>query len=116
MLPWNGRERLIIGSITRYHRKSLPQLKHDNYAALNPGDRKTVAILASFLRLADGLDSSHQNLVSEIKCRVAEKEMTIVCTADAGQPPPEEMTVAQEKSDLLQKIYKKKIEITWSLT
>ena len=114
MLPWNGRERLIIGSITRYHRKSLPHLRHDNYAALNPGDRETVAILASLLRLADGLDRSHQSLVSEIKCQVGENEIAIVCTV--RQPAPEEMTAAQEKSDLLQKIYKKKIEITWSVT
>ena len=46
MLPFTHRERLIIGSIARYHRKALPVLSHDHFAALNPLDRKTVQILS----------------------------------------------------------------------
>lgn len=112
MLPYNGRERQVIGSITRYHRKSLPTLKHDNFAALNVADRQMVIILASFLRLADGLDHSHQELVRDLACKVSKNKITIECKV--VQPPKDEKEAALERCDLLQKAFKKKIVITWS--
>ncbi len=111
MLPFNGRERLVIGSITRYHRKSLPQPEHDNYAALNAGDRQSVVILSSFLRLADGMDRSHQSLVQDLSCRVTDKKIAIRCKVQ--QPPQDEKTAVKGKCDLLKIAFKRKIEFIW---
>jgi exopolyphosphatase/guanosine-5'-triphosphate,3'-diphosphate pyrophosphatase len=112
MLSFTGRERLVIGSITRYHRKALPSLKHDNFAALNPADRQVVVILSSFLRLADGMDRSHQSLIRDLTCRIKEDKITIVCQVQ--QPPVDEKAAALDRTDLIQKALKKKIEIVWS--
>jgi exopolyphosphatase/pppGpp-phosphohydrolase len=107
MLPFTNKERLVIGSIARYHRKSLPDMKHDHYAALIAGERKTVNILASFLRLADGLDHSHQQRVSDLHCRITPKKITITCTASPGSL--EESAAARDKSDLLERTLQRKI-------
>ena len=45
MLPFSNKERLIIGSIVRYHRKGLPKAKHDNYAALPPASQRVTSQL-----------------------------------------------------------------------
>ncbi len=113
MLPFTNKERLIVGSIARYHRKGLPKEKHDNYAALPPATQKVTSQLAAFLRLADGLDRSHCGLVNDLSCRISDDRITIACKV---QPPAEdELAAAIAKSDLLRKVYKKKVDITWSL-
>jgi len=109
MLPFSNKERLIVGSIARYHRKGLPQATHDNYAALPPATQKITSILAALLRVADGLDCRHNSLVSDLTCRIADDKLTIRCAASL--PADDELASAAEKSDLLHKVYKKKIVI-----
>lgn len=111
MLPFSNKERLIIGSIARYHRKSLPKLKHDNYAALTPDERRQTAVLASFLRLANGLDSDHSGLIQDLKCQVTNDEIMI--TALAQQSPEPLLLIAALKCDLLKKVFNRKIELIW---
>jgi exopolyphosphatase/pppGpp-phosphohydrolase len=100
MLPFSNKERLLIGSIARYHRKSLPVIKHDHFAALSPDEREKVKVLAGLLRLADALDHSHQQRIRDIRCKVGAKKISIVCTVN--QDAAEEKAAIQEKSDLLQ--------------
>ncbi len=107
MLPFTNKERLVIGSIARYHRKSLPDLKHDHFATLAPHERWTVSILAAFLRLADALDHTHQQRVSDLHCRVTAKKITITCSASPASP--EESVDAIEKSDLLERTFQRKV-------
>ena len=60
----------IIANIARYHRKSPPKEKHDEYQALSVRGRRIVDVGASLLRLADGLDRSHASIVDDVRCRV----------------------------------------------
>ena len=39
LLPLDSRERMVIGSIARYHRKAMPSLRHDHFAALELDDQ-----------------------------------------------------------------------------
>lgn len=58
----------IIGCICRYHRGSLPDKeKHDIYKTFDKKDRKTVKRLGGILRVADGFDRAHMNLIRKIK-------------------------------------------------
>ena len=50
----------IIAQIARYHRKSEPKASHAEFAALDAGDQALVRTLAGILRVAIGLDRSHQ--------------------------------------------------------
>ena len=109
MLPFSNKERLIIGSIARYHRKTLPEEKHDHYAALSQPERHVVCTLAGCLRLADGLDHTHQQRVRDLSCKLSPKKISISCTSIL--PDPADSEEAQLKSDLLGRAFHRKISL-----
>jgi putative phosphoesterase len=98
-LPFDDRERLIVASIARYHRKALPSTRHDHFAALDAVDRRTVRILGGILRVADGLDRSHLSLVRRLTCTWDDATLTIHARTAARAEP--ERWAAAKKSDLL---------------
>lgn len=112
LLPFNSKERLIIGSIARYHRKALPSLQHDHFAALEPGEQDVVRALGALLRLADGLDGSHQSRVRDIAVRVSKKKILIRCAIKSLTAIEEELA-ATGKSDLLKKVYQRSVVFEW---
>src|SRR5262249_24505480 len=57
------RELRLMANIARYHRKALPADHHMDYRSLAPEDRRLVRQLGALLRLADGLDLDHSQLV-----------------------------------------------------
>ena len=69
-LPFSSVDRRIIGSIARYHRKGFPKEKHYNLAGLSKETKLKVKILSSILRVADGLDFTHQSIVDQIEVNV----------------------------------------------
>jgi exopolyphosphatase/pppGpp-phosphohydrolase len=107
MLPFRSKERLIVGSIARYHRKGLPKRSHDNFAALGKKEQSIVLKLAAFLRLANSLDVEHRSLVKDLNCVVTDGQITIYCVAE--QPAEDELLVASERADLLSKVFHRKI-------
>ncbi len=113
LLPFSNKERLIIGSVARYHRKALPDLRHDHYAALTEDERHVVDVLAAMLRLADGLDSSHQRRVRDLTCKVTEKKITIQCMVQGEAL--EEQKAAEGRSDLMSRVFGRKIKFSWKL-
>ena len=66
-LPFSSRERRIVASIARYHRKGLPKQKHYNLRSLDRHTINTIRILAGLLRVADSLDYAHQSNVKFIE-------------------------------------------------
>lgn len=113
LLPLSSKERIIIGSIARYHRQALPSKSHDHYSTLRDEEQKKVDILAAMLRLADGLDRGHQNRVKEVKLRTSSKKITLYCTVVS--PHEDEEAGFMEKSDLLKKILKRKVIVIWEM-
>lgn len=110
-LPFDSKERLIIGSIARYHRKALPKAKHDHYAALSPMEQNRVNILAGLLRLADGLDRTHQARVRSIRAEVNRKQVMLRCKV--RQPAEDEREAALEKCDLFEQVFQRKLALVW---
>jgi exopolyphosphatase/guanosine-5'-triphosphate,3'-diphosphate pyrophosphatase len=53
----------VIGLIARYHRQAQPKRTHDEFGALPRRLRGTVKVLAACVRLAEGLDRSHAQVV-----------------------------------------------------
>ena len=64
LFGFTPRERELIATVARYHRKSLPKKKHEEFMRLSLADRKLVARLGGILRLADGLDRSRTGMVA----------------------------------------------------
>lgn len=109
ILPLGRRERLIIGGIARYHRGALPKEKHEHFADLEPADRETVRRLAAILRVADGLDRTHGDVVRGLSCQVTPKSVAIHCQV-AG-PAEEEREAAQAKGDLFEEVFERRLAV-----
>src|SRR5262249_59706203 len=56
----------IIALLARYHRQATPKKSHEGYGLLKGRLRKTVKTLAAMLRLAEGLDRSHAQVVTGV--------------------------------------------------
>jgi len=65
---FTDRERLLIATLCRFHRKSMPGIRHTAFNALNPDDRKALLYLIPLLRIADSLDLSKAQRVGEMAC------------------------------------------------
>jgi exopolyphosphatase/guanosine-5'-triphosphate,3'-diphosphate pyrophosphatase len=92
-------ERAIVANVARYHRKSTPQLDHDNFRALSREDRGKVKAMASILRIADALDREHRGKVTEVAGRL-EGEALVLEVSGAQDRELEEWTV-RAKAGLL---------------
>jgi exopolyphosphatase/guanosine-5'-triphosphate,3'-diphosphate pyrophosphatase len=69
LLGYNETEIDIIANIARYHRKSPPKKKHDNFRnLLSKEHRQVVCQLSALLRLAVALDRRQIGAISGIKC------------------------------------------------
>ena len=68
MLPgFSNNEKEVIANIARYHRKSHPKKSHENFTPLSQNQKRTVKILASFLRIAEGIDRRRLQVVESIR-------------------------------------------------
>jgi exopolyphosphatase / guanosine-5'-triphosphate,3'-diphosphate pyrophosphatase len=56
----------IIALLARYHRQATPKKNHEGYGPLKGRMRKIVRTLAAMLRLAEGLDRSHAQVVTAL--------------------------------------------------
>jgi exopolyphosphatase/guanosine-5'-triphosphate,3'-diphosphate pyrophosphatase len=68
----------LIAQIARYHRKSSPKASHDEYSELPIEEKLIVSRLASIIRIADAMDSTHSQIVEGLKLRLSEEECAIV--------------------------------------
>jgi exopolyphosphatase / guanosine-5'-triphosphate,3'-diphosphate pyrophosphatase len=59
----------VVALVARYHRHSGPRLEHPSYAALSTEDRIRVSKLAAILRVADALERTHAQRVSQLEIR-----------------------------------------------
>src|SRR5258706_582922 len=62
----------VIASVARYHKGKGPRSSHENWKRLDPYLRPVVEKLAAILRIADGLDRSHRQLVADVIAADAE--------------------------------------------
>jgi putative phosphoesterase len=110
-LPFTSQERRIIASIARYHRKALPKKSHYNLAALDCETVHKVGMLASLLRVADGLDYAHQSNINVLSIRVGTKRVYVECLTEANVMVEEQ--AFNKKKDLFEKVFAKKLVLTW---
>ncbi|MFO7742022.1 MAG: hypothetical protein R6X31_06895, partial [Anaerolineae bacterium] len=110
---FDERERLMVGSIARYHRGALPREKHAHFAALSPVDQYRVTTLAALLRVADGLDRTHRDVVEDLSCDVSPRQIVVRCAVRMYPVPEREY--ALEKGDLLERAFDRELQVEWYL-
>lgn len=69
---------MLAANIARYHRKSEPTVRHEQFLRLNGTNRRIVAKLASMLRIADALDRDHLQRIRKIMVAVNKRKVNIV--------------------------------------
>lgn len=112
-LPFDKRKQLIIACIARYHRRALPKDKHAHFAALSPVDQYRVTVLSAILRVADGLDRTHRNVVQDLACEITRRRLTIRC--DVRMYPIPEREQALKKGDLFEHVFDRELVIGWRM-
>ncbi len=104
-------EIILIAHIARYHRASLPnKTKHKKYALLNKKERKLVKRLAAILRICDGLDRAHIQLIKTLKADYDAKNdvFSIYLTSNIPERIPD-ISSALKKKDLFEKTFKTQV-------
>jgi putative phosphoesterase len=107
VLRLNFERRRIVGLVARYHRKALPKEKHSYFCDLDVKDKEIVRKLAGILRVADGLDRSHESRVKDISCVAGREQVKIVC--QSGEPLDGEFALAAQKGALFEQVFGRKL-------
>ncbi|MCC5618255.1 Ppx/GppA family phosphatase [Nostoc sp. CHAB 5836] len=69
LLGYTETEIEIIANLARYHRKSPPKKKHENYQSLlTKQQRQMISQLSAILRLAVALDRRQIGAIAQVKC------------------------------------------------
>jgi exopolyphosphatase/guanosine-5'-triphosphate,3'-diphosphate pyrophosphatase len=73
---FTARETELVANVARYHRRAPPRAKHPEFARLSRADQRRVRALAAILRIADGLDRGHNQIVEGVHCQVQDGRAT----------------------------------------
>jgi exopolyphosphatase/guanosine-5'-triphosphate,3'-diphosphate pyrophosphatase len=112
-LPLERRERRMVAAVARYHRKALPEDGHQLVSSMGASERRKLLALASMLRLADALDSTHSARVKHVKCEISSDRLILHCGATGGTEMEERDAFA--KGDLIQDVLGLRLEIQWDV-
>lgn len=105
----NQEEVKTIAHLARYHRSSLPdEDKHRRYSALTPEQKNIIQRLAPILRLADGLDSPHKNLVTGVEFEETPDHFNLFLRTVGF---PLKLKCAEAKKEFFEIVYKKPLNL-----
>ncbi|MGA8366297.1 MAG: HD domain-containing protein [Candidatus Acidiferrales bacterium] len=80
-----GWRRNMVAALVRYHNcKSEPQVEHASYALLDSEQRRQVRVLSSLLRIAEKLESEHQQRVAGVDLQIAGHRAIFLIRAAEG--------------------------------
>jgi exopolyphosphatase/guanosine-5'-triphosphate,3'-diphosphate pyrophosphatase len=96
-------ERMAIAALCRFHRKAMPQPRHDFMQALPQDLRRAVRYLVPLLRIADSLDRSHEQKVNNVGMSV--KRGSVVFLIEANGDPGLEVWAAGEAAGAFTQVY-----------
>ncbi len=104
----------LIALVARYHRKSAPKPTHPEFARLSPADQVLVRSLAGIVRVAIGLDRSHDGRVRDLRTTITKKTVTITAVTAEPTDLSLELYAAMERRDLLEDVLGRSVTIRQS--
>lgn len=108
---FSAREVEVIANIARYHRRAFPKKAHAAFRRLDRPERRLVKRLAGILRLAVGLDRTHTQSVSDVRCSVASDRVRLTLVAD--ESPQVELWDVRRKAGLFELAFKRELRVRW---
>jgi exopolyphosphatase/guanosine-5'-triphosphate,3'-diphosphate pyrophosphatase len=106
---FSGQEIDVIAQVARYHRKARPKSSHEAFAKLDPWLKPIVEKLSAILRIADGLDATHRQMVTDLTASI--RRRTVVLTVNAEANPELEIWSARKKSDIFPRVFGRRLEL-----
>ncbi len=99
----------VIALVTRYHRRATPKRGHIGFTDLSKDLRKTVEVLAAFLRLAETLDRSRHGVIRgiEVRERMGDLRINVQASGDAEL----EVWAAHRQAKALEEALDRKVRI-----
>ena len=93
----------VMANVARYHRGPVPKRKHAAYHALPKRAKQVARVGSALLRVADGLDRSHSNVVTGITCEAGKHgvDVTVRHRGDAEL----ELWGGRQKADLFADVF-----------
>jgi exopolyphosphatase/guanosine-5'-triphosphate,3'-diphosphate pyrophosphatase len=105
LLGFNNDEIEMIANVARYHRKSHPKVKHVDFNKLSASNKRKVKMLAGILRIADGLDRGHNNVVKDININIQDSVYKVNVTPADGKDPTLEVWGANTRKELFEESF-----------
>lgn len=102
-------EKQIVANLARYHRKTLPAIDHTAYGILSDEDKRRVNLMAPLLRLADALDRSHRQVVTELFCDLSDDALIVYVGSD--EELPVEASAVERKGDMFRQVYRRDVQL-----
>jgi exopolyphosphatase/guanosine-5'-triphosphate,3'-diphosphate pyrophosphatase len=109
MAGFTDRERLLIASLCRYHRKSLPSQLHSAYMTLTADEKRTLMQLIPILRLADNLDRSSNQRILGVDVRTGDGEIVLQVHSDGALDL--EQWRAERAGEAFRQIYNRNVTV-----
>ncbi|HEY2954378.1 MAG TPA: Ppx/GppA phosphatase family protein [Candidatus Eisenbacteria bacterium] len=106
----SAEELRVIANVARYHGKARPRRRDRNFGDLDKPQRRTVRWLAAILRIAEGLDRSHYQLVKTAS--VARNSGGISIRVDARREAQLEIWAARQRVSLLSRLMKRPVRVS----
>ena len=100
----------IVAQIARYHRKALPQPHPDRFHALPERAQRQVMVLGGILRLADALDRTHTQKITQAKASDAPDALLV--RVQTRGPWDAERAMFETKRDMLQSASGRAVRVT----
>ena len=102
-------ERNIIALVSRAHRDNASPESYGIFSLLTPKERENALMLASLIRIADGLDFSHNGSIQSVHCTINPEEVLVEIST--VQNASSEMERARLKGDLFSRVFKRALVI-----
>jgi exopolyphosphatase/guanosine-5'-triphosphate,3'-diphosphate pyrophosphatase len=110
MPGFTDNERQIIGLLCRYHRRSMPTVRHAPFQAIDPDSRRTITLLAPLLRIADSLDRSHEQRVLDMDVQLRNGDVAIALDSKADTDL--DIWAAERTADVFREAYLLPLRLT----
>lgn len=104
LMGFTDEEIEVIALTARYHRKGAPKASHSEFAKMSEDRQHDIELMAGIIRIATGLDRSHDQSVADISMTLRNDNMTLVPRHAGGSSDSAALNVftAQERVGLLQ--------------
>jgi exopolyphosphatase/guanosine-5'-triphosphate,3'-diphosphate pyrophosphatase len=109
MPGFSNRERELVATVARYHRRSTPDRERADLSHLSTAELALVRKLAALLRVANALDSSHQQPIRDV--RAAVQNGTVALRLELVAPADLELWDVEREARFFQEVFRKRVEL-----